>query len=982
VGLLDRIRHPTGLTHTDAEARLLAIQQLPASDVDLLVPVVRGDTEPRVRRAAARRLRDPQLLSEVAAGDSDAGVREAATSILIGLALEERDEAAARAALAGLHDPRQLAAVARSAALESIGREALARLEDARALGSVARHGEHPALRTVALERLSDPGELLRVALKSPHRETALSALERIEDPEALDEIGRRARDRTTARRARARLRGGDGEDGATEPAREAIDRAAPLKLVESAEALLHSDDWEGMAARIVELQDAFIEDIPAVDDDLDERFREACRAARRRLLDWQEESALREQREKAHEETLAPRRALCERVEGCPPETADTAIAEAQAAWALLPTGFEGPEWDALERRFDEACRGAVARRDEAGRQQVEAQARSAAEESARAAVRVKKEAAARLERMCSQVEKLLSSEETPLGKLERALREVRSMLAAMPPLGSAREHDTFEKRLRAAQAELVPRVQGLRDTDRFQRWANAAVQEELCARMEDLARQADESEAEAGALARGLRDLMEKWKAAGPAPPERSLSLWNRFKAARDRVRTRCDAFHALQIEEQGVNSQRKQELCDKAEALSASTDWMKTAEAIKVLQAEWKAIGPAQRGQEKQLWERFRKACDHFFAERDADMTKRKDAWGKNLEARKALCEKAEALAESTDWKSAAAQIKALQAEWKGIGPVRRNQSEPIWNRFRGVCDRFFERFKNRDAIERQAIAGERELLCAEIEALAPPAAAVPAADGPASDEPASDGSATAAPPTAEAGVAGADQVLPAPAVATAGESTPPEGLVGRLREGLERWQRMRGLPHDLMAPLQARFFSAFDRVIQAYPQSFQGTSLDPEANRRRAEELCLRVEKIAPGGTAPAETELSPAVRLATMWREAMASNTMGGKAADEARWKAAAEETRKAQAAWQRLGYVPETARRALAARFDRACRSILDRAGAVVETGGAASGRPERGGHRGGGGQGRRPGGAPSGSNRQAGDRPGAGRPR
>jgi hypothetical protein len=738
------------------------------------------------------------------------------------------------------------------------------------------------------------------------------------------------------------------------------------------------------------------------VDDDLDERFREACRAARRRLLTWQEESALREQREKAHEEALAPRRALCEQVEGCPPETAEAVIAEAQAAWAMLPTGFEGPEWDAMDRRFDEACRAAVTRREDRTREEAESQARSAADEAARAAERVKKEAAVRLDRLCGQVEKLLTSEETPLGKLERALREVRGMLAAIPPMPSAREHDALEKRLRTAQAELVPKVQGLRDTDRFQRWANAAVQEELCARMEDLARQADETEADAGALSRGLRDLMEKWKAAGPAPPERSLSLWNQFKSARDRVRARCDAFHALQIEEQGVNSQRKQELCEKAEALSASTDWMKTAEAIKILQAEWKAVGPAQRGQEKQLWERFRKACDHFFAERDADMAKRKDAWGKNLEARKALCEKAEALADSTDWKAAATQIKALQAEWKGIGPVRRSQSEPIWNRFRGACDRFFERFKNRDAIERQAIAGERELLCAEIEALAPPMAAAPALDGPVSDAPVSDGPVSAAPvsesrasdepaseepPTpasgsVEAVASGADQVALPAAAATAGEATPPEGLVGRLREGLERWQRMRGLPHDLMAPLQARFFSAFDRVIQAYPQSFQGTSLDPEANRRRAEELCLRVEKIAPGGAAPSDAELSPAVRLATMWREAMASNTMGGKAADEARWKAAAEETRKAQAAWQRLGYVPEAARRALAARFDRACRSILDRAGAVVESGGAASGRPERGGQRGGGGQGRRPGGNPSGSNRHSGDRPGAGRPR
>jgi hypothetical protein len=138
-----------------------------------------------------------------------------------------------------------------------------------------------------------------------------------------------------------------------------------------------------------------------------------------------------------------------------------------------------------------------------------------------------------------------------------------------------------------------------------------------------------------------------------------------------------------------------------------------------------------------------------------------------------------------------------------------------------------------------------------------------------------------------------------------------------MVGRLRAGLERWRRLRPLPPDQMTPLSARFFGAFDRALQAHPGLFQGTSLDGEANLKRMRELVARIEKLVPSGAAPDVSGLTPGERLASMWREALATNTMGGRVADESRARAAAEEARKAQAAWQRLGYVPEEARRDL-----------------------------------------------------------------
>src|SRR5207302_2540530 len=113
--------------------------------------------------------------------------------------------------------------------------------------------------------------------------------------------------------------------------------------------------------------------------------------------------------------------------------------------------------------------------------------------------------------------------------------------------------------------------------------------------------------------------------------------------------------------------------------------------TAEEIKALQAEWKTIGPVSRGQEKAVWERFRAACDRFFSRRHDDLAQRKTAWAENLAKKETLCVHAEALADSTDWDTAASEIKRLQAEWKTIGAVKKSRSEAIWQRFRSACDR---------------------------------------------------------------------------------------------------------------------------------------------------------------------------------------------------------------------------------------------------------------------------------------------------
>ncbi len=870
------------------------------------------DQDPKIRRAAVRHLDDPAVIAALARDDPDPQVREEAAGVLLGLALESRDETAGLQAAGALHDPRHLLQVARSALHESVSGEALRRLVEIKALGSVARHGRHAATRLEALARLVESSagthairdELVAVVLRGTHDDAALSALEHLTGSDrfsvvrgspaprgatgaaVLGDIAEHSKSRAAVRRARTLLHEHAlaTEGGAPRPR---TDRRTQLHLCEQAETLGRSSECEPLAAGIGAAQDAWTDLVPNVDDDLDERFQEALGLARERLRRNQserQESQRRDSLLRAHREAhVAPRLRLIERLETARGEEAAQVIEDACWEWNRLdppedirpadPLEDEAlAEARALSARFDEA-RATCQCRHETWRKEQEAAGRRATEEAVReerarqkaVSERQERDNLERLAKLCERAERFVKAKGPSLKTAEPLVRELRAVLEAMPPLPTRRDRTDLLERLKRARAALAPRVQDLREADRWKRWANTNVQEELCARAEALREIVDPQEA-----AGRLPDLLERWKTASVAEPDRAQALWQRFKIAMDETRSRLEALLA-------DNTTRKIALCERAETLSESGDWTLTADAIKALQAEWKSIGPASRGQDKTLWERFRKACDRFFTRRDQDRARRKEEWARNLEAKKHLCARAEAIAESIDWKTASAEFKRLQADWKSTGGVRPNRSEALWRRFRSAADRFFERYKRRDQIDLERNLEVRAALCAELETL----------------------------------LAGA-----------------PDDVMRRLETARDRWENGPRLAGEAARALAERFHRALEAVIAAHPEALRGTSFDVAANLRRMEELCARVERLAPGG-APASAEtLSPATRLATLWREALASNTIGGKVAEEAKMRAAAEEAQKARAAWQKIGYVPEQPRRALGERFERALRRV------------------------------------------------------
>ena len=928
--------------------RAAAVYELGADDGEALHALAREDAEPRVRRSAVTRIDDVAILGEIARTDPDEDVRAEAVRGLAGVAAEadqvEQAIAASRQLLA-LGRTKEIVLVARASSSPAVRAAIIDLIEDPKALGSVSRHAQDSSTRLRALARLNEPEEILNVAIKSEHTDAAVAALERITDREALAAIAQRARNKVAARRGRAKLR---LLDEPVAPAQDELavrmnadDRQRAVALLHTAESLVAVADPDEAAARLADARMAWAEmqaDVE-VEPVLVQQFESASDAVREAIAERRQERAADDERQQAIAREQADRVAICEELERLTDGDALDRVAELKVRWDSLPP-MPSDCAASLNRRFQDASRAfedrerrrvlahaAFARLETlateleqlvASEQPLEeviarwrglrrdadvlrehASANAAAAERLERAIatleekehqqqevraRQEQDNLRRLHQVCRQVELLAASEQITLKAGDRALRDIRAAIDDRAPVPSKKDRQEIQARLDAARINLGPRVQQLRDADEWQRWANLQVQEELCKSMEAL--KGEENLETAG---RKMRELQSRWKQVALAPRAQGETMWRRFKTAQDEVFNRTATHFAAQNEERAGNLTRKLALCERAETLATSNDWVKAATEIQTLQAEWKTIGPVSRGHEKAVWERFRAACDTFFTRRQEDLKRRKDEWSINLAKKEALCAQAEALADSTEWDAASVQAKHLQTEWKTTGPVRKSKSDAIWQRFRTACDRFFDRYKHRDQMELLAKAAPRDEVIRELEAL------LPAED--------------------------------------ADLSAAPDNLHAAVQQARTKWQQAPELPRPMQQDLTTRYHDVLARLVRVWPAAFGGTDLDPEGTRLRMEKLLAKVEELLPESGQP-QAAISPAERLAQQWRERLAANTMGGARTatenDDARWRAAEQEVRNAQAQWTRLGPVPADVAGPLNERFQRACRRFYD----------------------------------------------------
>ena len=221
-----------------------------------------------------------------------------------------------------------------------------------------------------------------------------------------------------------------------------------------------------------------------------------------------------------------------------------------------------------------------------------------------------------------------------------------------------------------------------------------NQAIKIHLCEAAERLTEEEDVVSA-----FHQLQKLHQEFRDTGPVAKDLREEIWTRFKNASTIVNRRHQKHFEQLKEQERQNLDQKTVICEIVEGidfneLKSFSDWDNKTKEIIALQNKWKTIGFAPQKMNTKIFERFRKACDEFFHKKAEFFKETKDVMTQNLEKKRALIEKAEALKDSTDWKATSEQFVKLQKEWKEIGPVARKYSDAIWKKFIGACDYFFE------------------------------------------------------------------------------------------------------------------------------------------------------------------------------------------------------------------------------------------------------------------------------------------------
>ncbi len=315
-------------------------------------------------------------------------------------------------------------------------------------------------------------------------------------------------------------------------------------------------------------------------------------------------------------------------------------------------------------------------------------------------------------------------ASEDTD--NVHRHLDKVRELQQQFKAIGEvpAPEVSNLWKRYQTATEKFYDQLKvnkDLRDLDFRKNFESKLL---ICEESERLSEEPDVVVA-----FRRLQDLHDKWREIGPVAKEQREDIWNRFKDASAVINKKYQAFFEERKAAERANEEAKNALCEQIEAISLDelksfAAWDEKTKAVLQAQEEWKKLGFASRKTNAALFTRFRSLCDNFFSSKATYFKSVKDDLSENLAKKLTLCEKAEELKDSTDWKKTTDKLIALQNEWKSIGAVPKKQSDAVWTRFRAACDYFFEQKKQTGSDTRrteQANLKEKKAIIEQLRAI---------------------------------------------------------------------------------------------------------------------------------------------------------------------------------------------------------------------------------------------------------------------
>lgn len=213
-------------------------------------------------------------------------------------------------------------------------------------------------------------------------------------------------------------------------------------------------------------------------------------------------------------------------------------------------------------------------------------------------------------------------------------------------------------------------------------------------------------------------LQNLHQEWRDVGPVARKDREEIWNRFKNASTVINKKYQSHFEGQKEKEEANLVLKTELCEQLEAIDYASlktikDWNAKIKTVLEIQSKWREIGYVPKKWNAKIYERYRAACDFFFRNKNDFYKSIYKEMDENLKKKTELCERAEALKDSQDWKATTQELINIQKEWKAIGVIPRKFMDSTWKRFIAACDYFFEQKKIHNSSQHSAEAQNLEL-----------------------------------------------------------------------------------------------------------------------------------------------------------------------------------------------------------------------------------------------------------------------------
>lgn len=815
--------------HSNADVRGAAVKQLSAEEVSALNFVVAKDSDPAIRRMAIKKINDPDTLVDVSQNDPDESVRilaaEKLSAMLVSKATgDDLDDA--KLATENISDQKVLVEVAKQTPFEEIWRLAIASIDDEKLFAELARAASEKDLREAALENIENMTILRGIAIDDDRKETAIASLEKIDDAEMLDEIVKKAKLKPVRTRAKKRAQ------NLRKPSPEEQERRAEEKRRNAKRAQI-CRGIEGLV-KISSIDKARVK--------LDE-FKSQ----------WDEVEG-------------QPDAEILKRYERCL-ERFDARIDAIKAHEA---------KQEEEEQRWREKQR-------EKERQALEQKAQTDTEDTLAGESEEEKERQARAR---ERLEKLVASveEAATLDDNRAAFRKMKSLQRDIDRARFGRAHADLQERLNAAQEKFKEKEEKAKVEREEKAKANSKRLTDLCKQMEEALQSDNRRDVE-----KLMTDGQKAFRSMGHLPTRQEREdLKERYENARKKLYVHLQELREAEEWKRWTNVSKKEELCQAAEGLKDVKELKEVAQTLKIIQAQWKKSGPVNRDKADELWERFKTACDTAYARCESYFQELDEGRKENLRKKEILCEQVEALSDSEDWEDIANQIKTIQAEWKTIGPVPKDDSDAIWKRFRAACDTFFDRRKEHYEelnSERKENLVQKQELCEEVEGLV--------------------------------------------------DSTEWAATTERIKALQSMWKKIGPVPRKKSDAIWKRFRSACDAFFERREESREGERMGA---MREAEALCTEVESFT-GIVKSNITDKKKNTEVEASAEEsekdeqsALADEKETEQAEKETAEKTPAEKAKRVldlQKLWHRIGRLPRKYVAEINQRFKEACDAVV-----------------------------------------------------